>query len=68
MDKKILDFLGIARRAGRLSLGTDAVMEAVNKKKSKLIITACDISRIFRNTYGELWQCHRESCGDYICE
>lgn len=43
MDK-ILNFLGIARRAGKLSLGFDAVEESVNKRKSKLIILACDVS------------------------
>ena len=48
MDNNIqsaLNLLGLARRAGRLSLGFDAVQEAVTKKKSKLIITAYDISQ-----------------------
>ncbi len=49
MDK-ILNFLGIARRAGKLSLGFDAVEESVNKKKSKLVILACDVSERTRKS------------------
>jgi len=49
MDK-ILNFLGIARRAGKLSLGFDAVEESVNKKKSRLIILACDVSERTRKS------------------
>ncbi|MBQ5561785.1 MAG: ribosomal L7Ae/L30e/S12e/Gadd45 family protein [Clostridia bacterium] len=44
-DKKsALNLLGIARRAGKLSLGFDSAEESVIKKKSRLIITASDIS------------------------
>ena len=49
MDK-ILNFLGIARRAGKLSLGSDAVEESVNRKKSRLIIVACDVSERIRKS------------------
>ena len=49
MDK-ILNFLGIARRAGKLSLGFDAVEESVNKRKSRLIILACDVSERTRKS------------------
>ena len=51
MDK-ILNFLGIARRAGKLSLGFDAAEESVNKKKSKLLILACDVSERTRKSVG----------------
>lgn len=43
MDK-LLNFLGLCRRAGKLTLGNDAVMETVIKGESKAVITACDIS------------------------
>ena len=44
-DKKsALNLLGIARRAGKLSLGFDSAEESVIKKKSRLIIAASDIS------------------------
>lgn len=44
MNDKLLSFLGIARRAGRLSLGFDMATEAMNKGKSKLLLLACDLS------------------------
>lgn len=42
--QKFLDFLGLARRAGKVSLGFDAAEESVRKKKSKLVVTASDLS------------------------
>ncbi len=43
-QQEILNFLGLARRAGKVSLGFDAAAEAVTKHKAKLIIIASDIS------------------------
>lgn len=42
--QKLLGLLGIARRAGKVSLGFDASQESMLKGKSKLLITACDLS------------------------
>ena len=36
--------LGMARRAGRLSMGHDMAMKAVKENKAKLVIFASDIS------------------------
>ena len=44
MNDKLLHFLGIARRAGRLSLGNDAAIEAMRKGHTKLLLLASDIS------------------------
>jgi ribosomal protein L7Ae-like RNA K-turn-binding protein len=44
MKNSVLSLLGIARRAGRLSLGHDAVDEALKKREAKLIILAQDVS------------------------
>lgn len=44
MNDPLLSLLGIARRAGMLTLGFDAVCEDVNKGKSSLVLTAKDIS------------------------
>ena len=44
MTNKILTLLGFASKAGKLSYGMDASVESIKKSKSKLIITACDIS------------------------
>ena len=45
MNDGALTALGFARKAGRLSCGFCAVAEAIKKKKSKLVIIACDISQ-----------------------
>lgn len=36
--------LGLARRAGRLSMGHDTVLESIKKKKAKLVLFSRDIS------------------------
>ncbi len=56
MDK-FLSLLGLARRAGRLTLGFDAVCSSAAKKESRLILTASDVSegtvRKLKNHLGE---------------
>ncbi len=44
MNDRILSLLGLCRRAGKVTVGNDAVREAVAKGKSKLVIAADDIS------------------------
>ncbi len=44
MNDKLLSLLGIARRAGRLSLGFDAAVESMQKGKSQLLLLANDLS------------------------
>ena len=44
MNEKVLHLLGIARRAGRLTLGNDAVIEALRKGHTHLILFASDLS------------------------
>lgn len=44
MNEKLLHLLGIARRAGRLSLGSDAAVEALRKGQARLILLASDLS------------------------
>ena len=43
MDK-LLNFLGLCRRAGKLTTGYDAVEETVSKGESQLVIIARDTS------------------------
>ena len=43
-NDRLLSLLGIARKAGRLSLGFDSVCESVAKGEALLILTASDIS------------------------
>lgn len=50
MNDKLLSLLGIARRAGRLTLGFDAASESMHKGKTQLLLLACDMSeRTMRN-------------------
>ena len=44
MNDRLLSLLGIARRAGKLTMGFDPVAEDVAKHKAKLVLTASDLS------------------------
>lgn len=44
MNEPLLNMLGIARRAGRLSIGYDAAAEAIKSGKARLIVAAADLS------------------------
>lgn len=44
LNNKILTLLGFATKAGKLSFGFEAAVMAMKSGKSKLVITACDIS------------------------
>ena len=44
MNKKLLSLLGIARRAGRLSLGFDAAADAMQNNQCRLLLLANDLS------------------------
>ena len=56
--KEIMGFLGLSRRAGKLSCGHDAVIESIVKDKAELIILSSDASERLKNeikhaaTYG----------------
>lgn len=45
MNARLLSFLGIARKACKISLGNDIVSESIKCGKSKLILIAADISK-----------------------
>ena len=45
MNDKILSFLGLCRRAGKLIVGAEPSIESINKHKAKLIIFAKDFSK-----------------------
>lgn len=57
MTDKLLNFLGLCRRAGKLTVGNDVVIDDVVKGNSKLVIVASDISK---NTEKKiLLNCHK---------
>jgi len=41
---KIFSYLGLAKRAGKIVIGTDAVLKNLNKSRTHLIILASDAS------------------------
>lgn len=41
---RLVSFLGLVRKSGRLSLGGDCVKQAMIEKKSELLVVACDVS------------------------
>lgn len=45
MNDKILSFLGLCRKAGKLTMGLDPAKGSVIAGKSKLILLASDISK-----------------------
>ena len=44
MNDKFLNFLGICKKAGKLTAGADAVIDAVKKNKSKIVFFTADFS------------------------
>lgn len=48
---KVLNLLGIARRAGKLVMGTDSLLNTLPSKKIKLIMMANDVSE---STYDKI--------------
>ncbi|MCI8345941.1 MAG: 50S ribosomal protein L7ae [Clostridia bacterium] len=43
-QNKALRMLGLATRAGKISFGTESVIDTITKKKSKLVIVALNAS------------------------
>lgn len=50
-NNKIYGLLGLARRAGKISFGTESVKETIEKKKAKLVIIAEDSSTRTKNNF-----------------
>ncbi|MCM1543842.1 MAG: ribosomal L7Ae/L30e/S12e/Gadd45 family protein [Ruminococcus sp.] len=49
MNDRILSLLGLARRAGKLSLGHDAAIDAIVRNKAKLCFVCRDGSQRLKN-------------------
>ena len=50
-NDKILSLMGLARRAGKISLGHDAAIGAVVKNKAKLCVLSSDASDRLKNEF-----------------
>ena len=44
MNEKVLSLLGLARRAGKLTMGFDPVVDSVKTGQSRLVLITSDIS------------------------
>ncbi len=44
MNNKILNFIGICKKSGKISLGYDSVLDAIKSKKAFLVLIASDLS------------------------
>lgn len=51
MNDKFLSLLGMARRAGKISLGHDAAKDSANRRKAKLIVLAADTSERLKEEF-----------------
>ena len=60
-NDRFLSFLGIARKAGRLSLGFDSVCESVRSGESRMILLSSDVSQ---GTLRRLRSCLPENFAD----
>ncbi len=54
MNEKFLSLLGMARRAGKLSLGHDAAKGSLVSGKAKMCILSCDTSERLQNEFKNL--------------
>lgn len=45
MTDRLMSLLGLCRRAGKIVLGFDPVIDSINQKKAKLVIIAQDCSQ-----------------------
>lgn len=53
-SNKIYGLLGLARRAGKISFGTESSQETIEKKRAKLVIVATDSSNRTKKHFKEL--------------
>lgn len=54
IDNKVYGLLGLARRAGKISFGTESSIETIQKGKAKLVIVTIDSSDRTKNNFEEL--------------
>ena len=54
IDNKVYGILGLARRAGKISFGTESSIETIQKGKAKLVIVTTDSSDRTKNNFEEL--------------
>lgn len=53
-NNKILGLIGLCAKAGKLTSGTDACIESINKHKAKLVIVSIDCSKKTKDNFKHL--------------
>ena len=64
MTDRLLSLLGLCRRAGKLTLGNDPVIDSITQKKVKLIIVASDCSH--NTAKGVLCVAHKSNVKTHV--
>ncbi len=64
MTDKLLSLLGLCRRAGKLTLGNDPVIDSILQRKAKLVLVASDCSE--NTAKGVLKIAHQNSVRAHI--
>ena len=49
INDKLKGYFGLCRKAGKMSLGHDAVVTSIKKRNAKLVLTCCDTSQRLKN-------------------
>ncbi len=66
MTDRLMSLLGLCRRAGKIVLGNDPVIDSINLKKAKLVIVAQDASQ--HTAKGVLSASHRNNVKAHVVE
>ena len=53
-NKDIYGLLGLARRAGKISFGTESSIDVIERRKAKLVILAKDSSERTKNNFNRI--------------
>ncbi len=64
MTDRLMSLLGLCRRAGKIVLGNDPVIDSINLKKAKLVIIAQDCSQ--HTSKGVLTSAHRSNVKAHV--
>ncbi len=65
---KLFSMLGLARRAGKLSMGHDAAVGAVIHKKARLLLFAGDSSQRLKREFNKLIEKHNSDIPVFVSE
>lgn len=65
MQDRFLSLLGLCRRAGKMVIGNDPVIESVFKKKAELVIIASDCSK--NTSKNVLVSTHKNNVSAVVC-